>query len=226
MRCKSRFFWGSTYAVVTVSLLVRFVAVAQAAVGVEGGLSSEYLSVSVATADGDKKFALSYPIGLALGVDSGDMADALHPVAGVQLQVPGSFARLESTKWHIGARYYLGLPGLSQPDSDSPFVMQTRSSRLYFLHAAIVYQRLFAAYLDNDGLPQSFDRAAAGLGFGVGGDFFSSWLSVAQSEWRFADDRRLRFRAVADLAVSVLSFGFYSTSFQSASLKLMLFKPL
>jgi hypothetical protein len=118
------------------------------------------------------------------------------------------------------------MPKLSRPDESSPFTLQTRSSSLYFLQFMIVYQRLFYAFLDKDGQPFSFDRAAAGLGFGVGGDFFPGWLSGVQSEWRFADDNRLRFRAVADLSVSVLSFGFYSTGFQSASLRLMLFKPL
>jgi hypothetical protein len=226
MLCKSRFLSLLRHSALFLFSILFVQSLAHAATGVEGGFSSEYLSVSATTEDGEKRFTIGRPIGLALGLDFADMGEAFHPVVAAQLQVPGSFARLESTKWQLGGRYYLSLPKLSRPDETSPFTFQTRSSSFYFLQFMIAYQRLFYAFLDKDGQPFSFDRAAAGLSFGVGGDFFPSWLSGVQSEWRFADDNRLRFRAVADISVSVLSFGFYSTSLQSASLRLMLFKPL
>ena len=226
MPCKNKRILDCLSVFLAATIFVARSQTARAAVGVEAGLSSEFLSISANTEDGKKNFSLARPLGLALGMDFADMNEAIHPIVAAQLQVPTSFARLESTKWQLGGRYYLSVPKLSRADETSPFTTQTRTGTLYFVQVMLVYQRLFYAFLDKDGQALSFDLSAAGLGLGAGADYFPGWLSGAPTDWRFADDNRLRFRAVADLSVSVLSFGFYSTGFQSVSLRLMLFKPL
>jgi hypothetical protein len=97
---------------------------------------------------------------------------------------------------------------------------------MWFGQVFVAYQRLFYVTLDKDGQPLSFDRAAAGIGVGGGVDYFPTWLSRSASPWRFADDGRMRLRGVFDLSNSLLSFGFYPTTLQSLSFKILLVKPL
>jgi hypothetical protein len=198
---------------------------AWAAVGVEGGYSIEYLQVSATDESEERSFSLPRLLGFQLGVDAGAPIGGIQPYFSIQAQLPFSLARFESTKAALGARYYLNPPHVSADGTRSPFIMRTRTSRLFFVQVSLIYHRFFYAAVDLDGLIQTFDRSAAGAGIGFGVDFFLGLLS-STDEWRYVDDTRLRLRLVSDFSLSIVSPDEFPISLMSLSLKLMLAKPL
>jgi hypothetical protein len=205
---------------------LAFVGRARADVGAEAGSSSEFLMVSSTIEGEDRSFTLTRPLGLHVGADWGDPGDSLRPLVFGQIQFPTSLSRIESLRTGLGVRHYLNAPTAAASGDQGPVALKTRTSPLYFVQVGLTYQRVFLAFLDKDNQAQSFGRSAAGFAFGGGADFFFEFLSSQRTDWRYADDRRMRLKVMLDGAVSLLTLDVATTKLTSVSLKIALQKPL